>query len=569
MEAADHGSASPRVESAWLALTRRLPVSPPLVLFGLALLVAGGLLVFWLSHVTFFYDDWDPLLNRRGFSAHTILRPHVDHIIISVTLIYKALQATFGMESLVPYALVSVGTFLASVVLFFAYVRRRVGDWLALAASVPILFLGAAHDDLMWPYEVSFTGAMAFGIGALLVLERRRRHADAIVCALLVCSFTFSELALPFVIGVAVAIALDRGPWRRAYVVVIPLLFYAAWYAGWGHTAISNTSLEQIASSPAYLMNGLASSVGGILGFSGSPFTDTTAIMWGRPILLAILVGAVVRLRASAPVSRWFLVTLLILVSFWLLTAANAGVFRPPTASRYQYAGAVLLLLAVADLASGVRLRLPGNVIALGIAGIAALGGISTLHQWYGYLSSATVSVRGGLAGLEIAADRVSPDLVLDQQNSDVNYLNAVRAGPYLSAVSKFGSPAYGEAELATAPEPARLAADKVLANGLGIAFQRISGTPSPSGPAPRLVGPRGPAGERHGSCLTVQTIHGQPALVSLPPGGAILEVARPGRAALMLRRFASSFSINGRTLRATPASTSRRTDRISRGSCR
>ena len=266
------------------------------------------------------------------------------------------------------------GTFLASVVLFFAYVRRRVGDWLALAASVPILFLGAAHDDLMWPYEVSFTGAMAFGIGALLVLERRRRHADAIVCALLVCSFTFSELALPFVIGVAVAIALDRGPWRRAYVVVIPLLFYAAWYAGWGHTAISNTSLEQIASSPAYLMNGLASSVGGILGFSGSPFTDTTAIMWGRPILLAILVGAVVRLRASAPVSRWFLVTLLILVSFWLLTAANAGVFRPPTASRYQYAGAVLLLLAVADLASGVRLRLPGNVIALGIAGIAALG---------------------------------------------------------------------------------------------------------------------------------------------------------------------------------------------------
>jgi hypothetical protein len=510
-------------------LGRRLPANTPLILFGLALLASGGLLLYWLHHITFFYDDWDPLLLRRRFSTDAILRPHVDHIIISVTLIYKAIQATIGMESLTPYALTSVGMFLASVVLFFAYVRRRVGDWLALAAAVPILFLGAAHDDLLWPYEISFTGAMVFGLGALLVLERRPRYGDALVCLLLVISFTFGELALPFVFGVALVIALDRGPWRRAYVVIVPLLFYAAWYAGWGHEATRQTNVDLIATSPAYMLDGLASSVGAILGFSGSPFTDTTALEWGRPLLLLVIVATVLRLRSGAPVSRWFWVTLVILVSFWLLTASNAGIFRPPTSSRYQYAGAMLLLLFAADLATGIRLKWPGIAIALAIAGIAALGSISTLHQWYGYLADLTVKVRGGLAGLEIAHDRVSPGFTLNQENSDVNYLDAVEAGPYLSATDKYGSPAYSESELPGAPEEARVAADKVLGSGLGLAYRSL---------------PRPPSGLT--GCRPAGNAPGRPGVVTLPPGGAILEAQPGSSASLLLRRYASAFSVNG-----------------------
>jgi hypothetical protein len=187
--------------------------------------------------------------------------------------------------------------------------------------------------------------------------------------------------------------------------------------------------------------------------------------------------------------------------------------------------------------------------IAWAIAGAAALGGISILHQSYRFFADLTPSVRGGLAGLEIAADRVSPDLVLNQENSDVNYLNAIRAGPYLSAVDKFGSPAYTDAELNTAPERARVAADKVLGTGLGIVDRQLSRAPSPSGPAPMPLGPSAAKLRQRGSCLTVRTKR-EPAVVSLPRGGAILEVPRGGRAALMLRRFASAFSINGGTVR-------------------
>ena len=47
------------------------------------------------------------------------------------------------MESHAPYAVAATAAFLASVALLFVYLRRRVGDWVALAAVLPILFMGS------------------------------------------------------------------------------------------------------------------------------------------------------------------------------------------------------------------------------------------------------------------------------------------------------------------------------------------------------------------------------------------------------------------------------------------
>ena len=209
----------------------------------MALTASGVLLLIWLSHLSFFGDDWDPLLYRRGFSLDVLLRPHAEHILLGPTLIYKAIQATVGMESLFPYAVVSTLSFLVSVVLLFFYLRRRVDPWLAVAGVLPVLFLGTASEVLLWPFEISFTASMAAGIGALLALERGDERGDAIACALLVLSLAFSELAVSFALGAAVWMILARRPWSRCYVVIVPLLLYVLWYAGWGHTAESHVSL--------------------------------------------------------------------------------------------------------------------------------------------------------------------------------------------------------------------------------------------------------------------------------------------------------------------------------------
>ena len=156
------------------------------VLLCLALAGSGALLIAWQSHLTFLIDDWDLLLLRRGFNADVLLDPHARHLIVGPALEYKAIQATLGMDSHLPYGAVATGSFLASVALLYVYVRRRVGDWVALAAVLPILVMGSAYEDLLSAFQIGYFASMAFGIGALLVIERDDGRGDAFACALLV-----------------------------------------------------------------------------------------------------------------------------------------------------------------------------------------------------------------------------------------------------------------------------------------------------------------------------------------------------------------------------------------------
>jgi hypothetical protein len=514
-------------------LTSLRRISPATALFAAAVAASGVLLLVWQSHLTFFFDDWDPLLDRRGLSADALLRPHIDHILLATTVVYKTIQATIGMNGPFPYAVVSTAAFLLSVVLLFVYMRRRVGEWLALAGVLPILFLGAAARDLLWSFQIFFFGAMACGLGALLVLERPRRNADVVACALLTLSFTFSELALPFVLGAAVLIVQDRGPRRRAYVVAVPLLFYAVWYAGWGHDGQGHLSFDNLAHSVGYVLDGLASGLSSLFGLTPRGFAAGGGLDWGRPLLVAALLVVGIRVtRSRVPLPRWLWVSAVVLLSFWFLTALNATVLRPPMASRYQYAGAILILLVAADLAAGVvRPRSPTLLVgAFAVAGLSVMSNISVLHDTYKGLSGVTPTIRGGLAGLEIESDTVDPNLELDEQNSGFNYLHQIRAGPYLSAVDAFGSPAYSQSELAGAPENARVAADLVMGTALGPVVR--PGTRPPAATSCRAIG-GGP---------------GQAAAVlSVPSGGAVfLRPAHGVTATVKLRRFAmGSFPVS------------------------
>src|SRR3954453_15678786 len=100
----------------------------PWLLLALAVVTSGVLLVAWRGHLTFFIDDWDLLLHRRGFNADAFLDPHARHLIAGPAALWKAIEVTFGMDSQIPYAIASTTSFLARVVLLFVYLRARVGD---------------------------------------------------------------------------------------------------------------------------------------------------------------------------------------------------------------------------------------------------------------------------------------------------------------------------------------------------------------------------------------------------------------------------------------------------------
>ncbi|HET9185111.1 MAG TPA: hypothetical protein VFN82_03115 [Solirubrobacterales bacterium] len=507
--------------------------TPALVALIWLVAASGTLLLLWGSKLTFLLDDWEFLLYRRGFNAHAILDPHGEHISVVPVLIYKALLATFGMGSALPFRVVSTALFLLSCVLLFVFLRRRIGDWLALVGIALVLFLGAGFEDLLWSFQVGYFGSMAAGLGALLALERDERGGDALACGLLVVSILFSSLGLPFLIGVFVLVLLREDRWRRIYVVVVPAVVYAVWWLGWGHTAESAASLSNLARTPAFVANGVAASFASACGLA---LPSAGNLEWGRPLAVAGVLLALWRLSRARRVPPWFWALLAIGASFWILAGVNQEAGRDPTSSRYQYVGVVFALLVAAELLRGVRLGRGWLAVVAVIAAGAVAGNLHYLHQAYLSYRVTSQLEKADLGAVELARSTVEPGFVLSEDLADTAYVH-VEAGPYLSARDAFGSPAYDPSELAEAPSNARYAADKVLFGALRLA---VVDAPSSALPRsrPELANGGGLFSVPARGCLRVDSKGTASPLLSLPPGGAIFGAGAAPIEDIRLARF-------------------------------
>jgi hypothetical protein len=452
-------------------------VSPATALMGGATLLSAGLLIHWFSRITFWRDEWNFLLHRTGWNPNVFLDPFVEQLLAIPVLIYRVLLSVFGMDSALPFQLVAVFLFALSVVMLFVYVRSRASEWVALAACLPILFLGPSWDDLLFAFQMALFGSVACGIGALLALERRDRAGDIAAMALLVGSLFFFDLGVAFVAGATVEIAFGRDRFRRAWVVAVPTLLWLIWYAGWGHTAETFVSFHNFTQTPRYVLDGLASSIATLLGLGSVDFqAPRSPLDWGRPLLIVALAAAGWRLYVLRRITPRLAAVAVILLGFWFLSGLNTNPLSPPSVGRYQYLGIVLLVLVAAELLRGVALSRLATGIVVFVGFAAALSNAPELNDAAKGIAGLAQQERGGLAALELTRDRVDPGLTLTEENSDVNYLLEVTAGSYLAAVDAHGSPAYTAAELETASEPARVAADKVFGAALRVGLRPATG---------------------------------------------------------------------------------------------
>jgi hypothetical protein len=409
-------------------------------------------------------------------SAAVFLDPHNNHIVILPVSIYKALLEVFGMSSALPFQIASTGVFLLSNVALFIYLRRRVGGELALLGTTLVLFLGAAWIDLLWSFQVSLSGSIAAGLAALLVLERDQQRSDAIACALLVVAVAFSELGVSFALAALVSIALGPRPRRnRLYVALVPLALYAIWFLGWGHKGSDTFSAHNVLVSPKYVFEAISQSIASLLGLA-TPLTGSglqpVGLIWGE-LLLVIGIGvAVWRLRQLGQISRGLWTALALGGSFWFLAAVTAYLtYRLPTNGRYQFPGAVFVLLITAELVRGVRPSRQTLLVGALVTTAAAVSGLFFLHKGYRIQKSTTDTEQASLAALEIAR----PDLAADT-SVNLNFLTQIDARAYFSAVDAFGSPALTESQLASSSEASRATADAMLGSLLGLRLTPVSG---------------------------------------------------------------------------------------------
>ncbi len=453
-------------------MERRARNAPTLLLAG-ALLASAALTLALTWNLTFIQDTWAFLIERREITLDTIFEPHNEHIVAIPALLKQLQLRIFGMDSARPEYVLMIVLLLVSASLLFVYLRRRVGAWPALFGTVLVLFLGSAWETVLWPFEIGFVGSILFGIATLLALEREDPLGDAAACLFLVLGFAFSSVGLIFFLAAAVAIGLGpRERWlARAYVVAVPVLFFVGWYLGWGHDAENHLGVRNLLDSPRYVAEALATTVGGLLGLGSNPFDEYSVDpAWGRPLLLALVAALAYRQWRWRPgLVRTLWPAAAALAAYWLLASFNYFPGREPTGSRYQYAGAVLLLMVLANLLAGQRLGRRA-LIAAGVVTVLAIGpNLVLLKNGHDHFRDQTVLTRADTSAIEIARETVDPEFELTADVAGTPTLVNIYAGKYLTAVEEYGSPAYSQEELASAPEPGRAQADIVLAAALPI----------------------------------------------------------------------------------------------------
>jgi hypothetical protein len=496
------------------------------------LIVIGGGIVLWAGRETVFRgDDWDLLLYRGGFNANVFLVPHNEHLSALLVVAYKLIPAIFGPS----YGVFRAALFVLDAIvalLFFVFARERVGDWVALILTAPFLVMGAGGDNLIWPTQIGVVGSLASGMGVVILLDREGLSARLGACALLTVSIWFSSDGLFFLACAAIWLGLSPKRWRDLWIVAVPLATYLAWYSGYGTSDVTSANLR---ATPKFVLDSAAGGVSALGGIRPDIPDAKLLAAVGAAVGLAALVALIVK-AMPRPTPRLAALLALPLVS-WVLIAVGRADGGDAFASRYVYASALFILMALLELIRELPIRelIRGwRLAALALLTLVTISlNVNLLAEYGDQWRGVAVYIHGRTAAVEIARRTVDPNMALEPLQ-DMGHMTA---GWLLNADEKWGQSPTGAADPNVLPKPGRETVDQILAAADPAQFVAPPPT-KPSGSAPTSEQASLPVTER-GSCLSAPA--GAVVEVEVPPSGLIL---RPTTAPLRvaLRRYAQSY---------------------------
>lgn len=368
-------------------------------------LVAGLAVLLWANRGQWFYfDEWD-FLSLRGLRGADLglLQPHGEHWVTVPVLVYRALYAAFGLRTYLPYVAVLVAAHLvAAHLLFRLQLRCGVDPPVAAAGAALFVVLGAADENLLWAFQVTFVAAVAFGLAFVLVAAgdggwRRRGLAWALAAGALMSSGAGVTLVA---VG-ALAAGVRRGARAALWAAVPPAVLYGVWLAGPGRSGLRSQEVTGpgLGQVPRFVLTGLDHALRTTFGFPAAGLVVAAALAaWvavrgrrllagGEGVAAACAVGAVGSL-ALAGVGR---------VSLGMAAA------RAP---RYVYEAVALLLPAIGLAAGAVVRRRPAAYAAVAVVTAAVVA--HNLDLLAGAAGEQSAQEQGTRRELLAAADLVA-----------------------------------------------------------------------------------------------------------------------------------------------------------------
>jgi len=561
------------------------------------LAVGAGAWWMWLGRgTTFFYDEWNFVLAYRVGLWTAMTTPHVGQFVAVPVLVYRAMFAVVGLAHYWPYRLVGTGFELAMTTVSFAYLQRRIRPLFALMATIAVMGAGQGWQDILWPFELTFTISLATGVAVLIFLDRRGALADACAAACLVVSVASSGFGLVFIAGTAAettwtaltalypraqdrTVLTRRAAWQslgRAWVVTPALGLYLAWYV---HGHVGDAVLSRVHEVPAYVAQSAGYGVASLLGLH--------SVLPGEVLAAVIAAALLTRLITDWRSAPRLAMTATAALTFWVLDGLARGE-GAAASSRYLQPDALLVVLALAEIGTS-----PKTVAVLGDLGVkwqSWLLGVLVDRSHRGYTrsrrrrarpyelaltsgSTALVTTLGVITILAVAsnsgslvsgshalqamsavvkADLRAVELAGNRLPADFQpvptYAPQIVVRGYLSAERALGSPADTGTQLLVAPEDARTSADSLLIDAM---------QPSQTRQPPTQATDRPPTGKA--SCLpgtAAATAHNGGTLqLDFGKSGVLVAAPKTAPVTVGLRLFATEFSVQP-DLTVPPATT-------------
>jgi hypothetical protein len=485
--------------------------------------------------LTFYYDEWNFLMNRRDWTIGTFLEPHNEHLSLVPIAIYKVLFVTVGIDDYAPYRVAVLMIHLLCVALLFVLVRQRVGDVLGVITVLPILFLGTAWQDLLWPFQIGYLASIAAGLGMLLALEQRSRVGDAAACVLIAVALASSSIGIPVTVLAFVELLARRESLKRLWLVAAPVALYVVWSLVYGNPRAAPGAehglwpllRQNIPDTPGYVVSAAAGAFGALTGWG---------IDWGRPLVILAAIGIVIWLSSSRSLSPRALAVLAAAATYWGLSGLFRAQLNVPAESRYLYFGAILLVLLGVEFLRGVRLSSRWLALLGALALVFSLSNFGPLQDGSAGLQATSGLVSAELGALELAGPSTDPAYRPDPARAP-----DISAGAYFDTIAELGSPADRPDEIARRLEPERQAADTVLARALRLALRPEARSPT-TGPRPRVDAAAAGKVTFRPDCDTLTpTAAGAFIDVTVPPAGAVV-TSTAAQVEARIRRFADTF---------------------------
>ena len=144
----------------------------PAWVFGIAAIVAFPYLIYAGRTQWFYVDDFDFFSDRRLTSFSNLMQAHAGHWSTLPIIEYRVLYKVVGLNHYWPYLVpVVLAHITAAILLYLVMGRAKVHPWIATTAGVLFLFIGAGWADILWSFQIGFTGALALGLGSLLLVD--------------------------------------------------------------------------------------------------------------------------------------------------------------------------------------------------------------------------------------------------------------------------------------------------------------------------------------------------------------------------------------------------------------